>query len=96
MKVAERDELLIRLDERRKDIVILSEKQEKHLAVLNNRTAKLEMNVDRNHNRLLTLENLAANGFVLKVNKKQMAGGGSLIGAIVVVVLAICKGLGWL
>ena len=40
MKPAERDDLLIRLDERTRNIWTLTEKQENHLSKLNDRTSR--------------------------------------------------------
>ena len=91
-----RDELLIRLDEKMKYTCELTEKQESHLAKLNDRTRKSEMNIDRNHNRLTTIENILTTGMPLRLNKKQMAGSGaSLVTLLVLVITAVGKIIGW-
>ena len=96
MKPQERDELLIRLDERTEHTDELVEKQEKHLATLNERTAKSEMNIDRNHNRLTDIEGQLKEGLALKLSRKQVASGGVGIASVIVMVLvALGKTLGW-
>lgn len=88
MKVTERDAILIRLDERSKNHLELTEKQEKHLSILNNRVSKNEMNIDRNYNRINGLEvdmsNVPRNP---RLSKRQVAGGG--VGIVTLVILAL-------
>lgn len=99
MKADERDELLIRLDGRTKHACELTEKQEKHLMVLNDRTLKLEMNVDRNHNRITRLEDMMSklieSGVPLRLNKKQVIGGSSIISVIIAIAIALGTLAGW-
>ncbi len=96
MKPSERDELLIRLDERTANIYKLSEKQEKHLSELNEQVGKNVLNIDRNHNRLTDVEGNIAGGVSLKLSKKQITTGSVSIGTILLM-LAIAAGkiLGW-
>ena len=96
MKPIERDELLIRLDERVARNLILTEKQEQHLLKLNESVSKNVLHINLNHNRLNTLENIVSNGFQLKLNRKQMATGGVGFGSIILMILvATGKLLGW-
>jgi len=99
LKADERDELLIRLDGRTKHACELTEKQEKHLMVLNDRTLKLEMNVDRNHNRITRLEDMMSklieSGVPLRLNKKQVIGGSSIISVIIAIAIALGTLAGW-
>jgi len=92
----ERDELLIRLDERVGTVLITTQKQERHLAELNGRTTDSHVMANKNSNRLDVLENIAANGFQLKLNRKQVAvGGGGFAGAAIMMIVAFGKSIGW-
>lgn len=96
MNEAERDELLIRLDEKSNNTYKLVEKQERHLAELNKQVAKNLLNIDRNHNRLTDVEDNLAGGVYLKLSKKQTATGSISVATIVImVIVALGKVLGW-
>lgn len=96
MKPTERDDLLIRLDVRTENIEKITEKQEKHLAHLNSKVIENRLNIDRNHNRVSVLEQIAQNGTPLRLSRKQVAtGGASVVGLATVVVMAIGKISGW-
>ena len=95
MKPGERDELLGRLDERSANTYSLVEKQEKHLAKLNDKVGKNTLNIDRNHNRLTDVEKVLTDGVSLKFTKKQVIGASSGGVAVIVGILAaVCKLLG--
>lgn len=73
MKPAERDTLLIRLDERSSNILNLTEAQEKHLRAINS-------HLEDHSKRLVIVETQIEERTVSKVNKKTLAGiGGSAI-----------------
>ena len=55
MNVAQRDELLIRLDERTSHIYTLTEKQERHLSLLNDSIAKNTKHTAVNTNSIFWL-----------------------------------------
>jgi len=55
MNATQRDELLIRLDERTCNIYTLTEKQEKHLSLLNDSVAKNTMHTAVNKNSIFWL-----------------------------------------
>ena len=100
MKPAERDELLVRVDERVENIERTTDKQEKHLANLNQKVAKNVLNIDRNYNRINTLEELCEklieSGVPLRLTRKQVASGGTgVISIIVMLLVALGKTLGW-
>lgn len=100
MEPTERDELLVRIDERLKYTCELTEKQEKHLSTLNDRTRKSELNIDRNHYRLTNLEDdiktLVNCGLPLRLTKGQAIGGGSgVLGMVAVLIVSVGKILGW-
>lgn len=96
MKPLQRDELLGRLDERTNNIYKLVEKQERHLAKLNENVGKNTLNIDRNHNRLTDVESSLAGGISLKLSRKQTATGGVSIATILImVVVGVGKVLGW-
>ena len=89
LTLTEKDELLIRLDERTANIYHLTEKQEAHLMELNDRVGK-------NSSRLDILEIISEHGMNVRFNKKQMAGGGiSLVTFMALVLVAAGKILGW-
>ena len=96
LKPSERDDLLIRLDERSRNTYHLMEKQERHLATLNEKVAHNQMNIDRNHNRVTVVEESLKVGLPLRVSKKQVAGGSSAIVTVMALTLgAMGKILGW-
>jgi len=92
MRPNERDDLLIRLDERTINIYKLTEAQESHLRELNQRVSKNVLHIDRNDKRLLHLEE----GVNLKFTKKQIAAGsGSIMTVVATLIVAIGKIAGW-
>ena len=92
MNVAERDELLIRLDEKTANIYNLTEKQERHLSQLNDKVSKNVLNIALNEHKIEALEN----GVYLRLNRGQMAvGGGTILSLICAAVIAIGKTIGW-
>ena len=99
MKPLQRDELLIRLDERTAHIAETTESQEKHLINLNSKVAKNILNIDRDHNRISALEvsctKLIEEGVPLRFSKKQVAGSTTGVVSIIVAIIAgICKAAG--
>jgi len=96
LKPQERDELLIRLDERTDNIYKLTEKQEKHLSELNDKVSKNTINVDRNDKRIVRLEECIANGVDLHLTKRQVTvGGASVVSLIILALTALGTILGW-
>ena len=92
MKANERDELLIRLDEKVNNIYSLTEKQEKHLRDLNSTVSKNATGIADHGYRLNTIET----GVNLKFSKRQIAfGSGSMVTIIIALITAIGKSLGW-
>ncbi|HUV46150.1 MAG TPA: hypothetical protein VMW45_03675 [Dehalococcoidia bacterium] len=84
-----RDELLIRLDERTNNIWTLTEKQEEHLAKINN-------HLDDHSKRLTIAETQLAERTSSKVSKKAVAGyGGGTAVVVSTLVLAIGQIMGW-
>jgi len=93
---SDRDELLIRVDERLKYTCELTEKQEGHLSTLNDRVAENALNIDRNDKRINQIERVVENGVPMRLSKKQLAAsGGSLATIIASAMLIIGKSLGW-
>ena len=93
MKVTERDDLLIRVDEKTANIYKLTEQQERHLAKLNEKVAKNVTDIATTKTRLEALE---TNGLSLKLSKKQvLGGGGSVVTLLIMVLYAIGKMNGW-
>ncbi len=82
MKPSERDDLLIRLDERTNNIWRSTEAQEKHLAELNGSTKQIG-------NRVTVLETKVEERTVNKISKKAIAGYGS--GGLLVLTLTILQ-----
>lgn len=96
MKVAERDELLIRLDVKMGLCLETLDKQEKHLAHLNNKVVDNRLNIDRNHNRIGVLEDMAQNGTSLRLSRKQVATGSAGAGGVgIMLLMALGKISGW-
>lgn len=94
MEPAARDELLIRLDERTANIFSLVEKQERHLAQLNEKVASNVLDIAANSSKI---QNLEQSGIAIKFTRKQVAVGGSGIVTIIVLVLVeLAKLIGWL
>ncbi len=87
MKASERDDLLIRLDERSCNIYKLTEKQEEHLRQING-------HLDDHSSRLTTVET-KIDERTRKVSKKAIAGysGGGLL-LVALTVLQIIQALG--
>jgi len=83
MKPTERDDLLIRIDERTNNIWRVTEEQEKHLARINN-------HLDDHSKRITIVETLQKERN--RPNKKTMGGIGGIIAAILA---AIGKAYGW-
>ena len=79
MKPRERDDLLIRLDEKVNNIWTLTEKQEQHLAKING-------HLEDHSKRLVTVETQVNERTQSKISKKAMAGisGGTLAVATIV------------
>ena len=89
MKPSERDELLVRLDERTINIYRLNEKQERHLSELNDRVAKNTINISNNNQKL-------DQGLGLKISKGQKIGGSTgIITLLALAITALGKSLGW-
>ena len=96
MEEEKRDELLIRIDERQKQILELNVRQEKHLSDLN---SKVNLNVIKlvsHDGRLASIDKILEIGIPLRLTKKQYAaGGGSLLTILATLMLAVGKALGW-
>lgn len=96
MKATERDELLIRLDERTETIEKTTDKQEKHLVQLNEKVNSNVLNIDRNHNRIKDVEETMSQGLSIKLSGKQKAtGSAGIVTLLVLLVTALGKSLGW-
>ena len=98
MNVKERDELLIRIDERQQNILTLTMAQEKHLRTLNSKVASNMLNIDRNDKRLIRVEACIDSGvpYKIKLTKKQMmAGGGTAIPLTTMVLYGLGHLVGW-
>ena len=84
-----RDELLIRLDERTNNIWTLTEKQEGHLG-------KINSHLEDHSKRLTIAETQLAERTSSKVSKKAVAGyGGGTAVVVSTLVLAIGQIMGW-
>ena len=92
MKADERDQLLIRIDERTNNIWTLTERQEKHLAELNSSVA-------RNVNRISVLETKvderSVSPVAYKMSKKAMGGYGSGVVGVLTIIYYIGQARGW-
>ena len=98
MNTKERDELLIRIDERQQNILSLTVAQEKHLRTLNSKVAANVLNIDRNDKRLARVESFIESGipYKIKLTKKQMmAGGGTVIPLTTMVLYGLGHLVGW-
>ena len=92
MKAEERDQLLIRLDEKTANIYKLTEQQEKHLTQLNEKVSKNVLRIAEHDFRIDTIEK----GMYLKLNKGQMAvGGGTVFSLVMAAIIAVGKTFGW-
>jgi len=92
MNESQRDELLIRLDERTITIREISTKNEKHLADLNNKVVENARNIALLAGRTDNLER----GLTVKFTKTQGIAGGVGISSIAgSVILLVGKSLGW-
>lgn len=97
MIAKERDELLIRLDERQKQILDMNISQEKHLATLNDKVYKNIMRIAQNSERIGSIEKVIGDGVPIRfTNKQYVAGGISAITLLSTLALTACKLLGWL
>ena len=85
---ANRDELLIRLDERTSNIWTLTEKQEKHLTELNNSVAK-------NTNRLNIIETKVDERTQSKISKKAVTGYGGIAVTVGTLLYYLGQANGW-
>lgn len=95
MKPTERDELLIRVDERTKNTLDLVEKQEKHLRQLNDKVAENATNIAVNKSKIGSLEEYGIPAKI-SISKKQAAvGGGGLATLIVLVLVELGNSAGW-
>ena len=92
MKPEERDELLIRLDEKTGHIAMLTERQEEHLRELNKTVSKNLLNIATHNERIKTLET----GINVRLSKGQLAvGGGGIATILATLLLTLAKSLGW-
>ena len=96
MNEEKRDELLIRIDERQKQIFDLNIRQEQHLSDLN---SKVNINVIKlvaHEGRLNTMEKILADGTPIRFTKKQYAAGlASGLTILATLAVTISKMLGW-
>ena len=77
MNAQERDNLLIRMDERQQSILKLIEEQETHLRELNNRVAKNVLDIFRNSLKVVEIEKCITDGVPIRVTKRQTIIGGT-------------------
>ena len=92
MRPQDRDELLVRVDEKTKYIADLSEKQEKHLASLNDKVATNVVNLAKHNERIKNIE-LSSN---LRLTRPQLAiGGGGIVTILATLLLTLAKAMGW-
>ena len=96
MDAKSRDELLIRMDERQKQIFNTNMLQEKHLSDLNSKVVHNVVKITTNENKILNIERILEEGIPLKLTKKQMvAGSGSIVTIVASLLLAVGKLVGW-
>lgn len=96
LKAGERDELLIRMDERQRQIYEMNLLQEKHLSDLNSKVVHNMLKIASNENRIYNVEKILEQGVPLRLTKKQMtAGGGSIVTIVASLLFAIGKAAGW-
>ena len=90
MKVSERDDLLVRLDERTSNILLLTAEQEKHLRKINN-------HLDDHSKRITIMETRVEEHNNQKTSKKAIAGysGGGVM-LLALTVLQVLQTLGYL
>ena len=93
MKPAERDDLLIRLDERTCNIWVLTERQEKHLAELNNSVAKNTQRLTAVETKVDERTNSSSQ---IRLSKKAKGVGVvGIIGVVMMATLEIGQAIGW-
>ena len=73
MKVEQRDQLLVRLDERVANIWRLTEKQEEHLTKINDALTKHAVQIERNRGNIR---------WIIKIGSVLLGGGGSAAGIL--------------
>ncbi|MBU0650739.1 hypothetical protein KKC59_02400 [bacterium] len=96
MDAKSRDELLIRMDERQKQIFNMNMLQEKHLSDLNSKVVHNVVKITTNENKILNIERILDEGIPLKLTKKQIvAGSGSIVTIVASLLLAVGKLVGW-
>jgi len=96
MDAKSRDELLIRMDERQKQIFNMNMLQEKHLSDLNSKVVHNVVKITTNENKILNIERILDEGIPLKLTKKQVvAGSGSIVTIVASLLLAVGKLVGW-
>ena len=96
LKPGERDELLIRMDERQKQIYDMNMQQEKHLSDLNSKVVHNIVKLANHSEKIFTIEKILEQGVPLKLTKKQMAaGGGSVLTIVGSLLIALGKLAGW-
>lgn len=92
MKPKERDDLLIRLDERTNNIWTLTEKQEEHLAKIND-------HLDDHSKRLVIAETQikerTISPVVKKMSKKAMTGYGGIAITVITLLYYLGQARGW-
>jgi len=96
MKPAERDDLLIRLDEKTNNIYKLTEKQEQHLATLNEKVTKNQLDISKNVSRIAMLDDSVREGVPVRLSRKQVTTGGvGIVSLLSLVLVTVGKVLGW-
>jgi len=96
MKVLERDELLIRMDERQKQILDMNIRQESHLQNLNSKVADNVLNIATNRQRLTVLEKCIEEGVPIRMSRRQILIGGTSISSVLGALIALIgKWSGW-
>jgi hypothetical protein len=96
MNPEERDELLIRLDERTKVIKKLNEQQDAKLILLNGQVLQNSQRIADNVYQIGNIKDRLSEGMPLKVTRGQYAtGGAGLVGLLIPILVAVGRILGW-
>jgi len=96
MNETERDELLIRMDERQKAIYTITLNQETHLAKLNSKVADHVLKIAFNQEKISNIEKFIENGIPVRFTKKQYTAAGiSAMTLISTLIIAVGKMIGW-
>ena len=96
MNVKERDELLIRIDERQKAIYEMNINQEKHLSALNSKVADNVLKIAFHTVKISNIEKVITDGVPLRFTRKQYTAVGiSALTILSTLAITIGKLTGW-